>query len=166
MKEIQLTKGFVALVDDEDFHWINQWKWCYANGYARRRQYVGNGRYVSFSMHRFIIGLETNDGKIVDHINGEKTDNRKSNLRICSNAQNKSNCKQYANNKSGYKGVYKEKKGHKYSAQIRVNGKIFYLGSFSDPKEAHAAYVNAAIEMKGEFANPGDGCIILKDKNV
>lgn len=165
MKEIILNNDAIALVDDEDFEKIQKSNWHVTpKGYAARGVNMGNGKTKGYIMHREIMGLLHHDGKIVDHINGNKLDNRKSNLRICTNAENKSNCKPYSNNKSGYKGVYKEKKGRKYTAQIRVNGEIFYLGSFLDPKKASAAYLNAAIAMKGDFANAGDGCVILKDK--
>lgn len=164
-REIKLSRGLVALVDDEDFEWLNQWKWCYGNGYATRRQYIGDGRYTGFRMHRLIVGLATGEGHQVDHINGDRLDNRRSNLRICDVSNNKANCKPYANNKSGYKGVYKDRSG-KYTAQIRVAGVINYLGTFADPKDASRAYMDAAIKMRGEFANAGDGCVILKGKNV
>lgn len=163
-REIKLSRGHVALVDDEDFEWLNQWKWCYGHGYATRRQYIGNGKYTGFRMHRLIVGLATGEGHQVDHINGDRLDNRRQNLRICDVSSNKANCEAYSNNKSGFKGVYKD--GKKYTAQIRVAGKIHYLGSFEDPVKASEAYKRAAIVFRGEFANDGFGCLILKGDYV
>ena len=94
MKEIPLSKGFVALVDDEDYEFLSQWKWHVnirgTNKYAQSRKYirgVGNDKMVK--MHRLV--MKPKNGEDVDHINGNSLDNRKQNLRLCSRGQNVSN---------------------------------------------------------------------------
>ena len=155
MKEIQLTQGKVALVDDEDFEYLNQWKW-YVNkwnsGFYAVRNVRINKKYVGYvSMHRL---LTNNEDKILitDHINGNTLDNRKSNLRICNYSQNNSNRKIHINNKCGYKGVRFIIKSNKYQAGIWHNKKFYYLGLFTDPAQAGKAYNEAAIKYHGAFA--------------
>ena len=109
MKEIQLTQGKVALVDDEDYEYLNQWKW-YANEWKGGKLYAvrnvrKNKQYIGYeSMHRLLSSNK--DKKLVtDHINGNTLDNRKSNLRICTISENTKNRQIQKNNKSGFKGV-------------------------------------------------------------
>jgi hypothetical protein len=91
----------------------------------------------------------------IDHINGIKDDNRIENLRECTQAQNLGNQGKHSNNKSGFKCVFQQKHAKKWVAQIARSGKIAYLGSFTTPEAAHAAYCAAAVEYFGEFANFG-----------
>jgi len=91
----------------------------------------------------------------VDHINGDKTDNRIENLRLSTRGQNRANSVHNKSSKSGLKGVYWCKKQKKWRAQITVNKKVMKLGAFADPFEAHMAYREAAIKYHGEFANFG-----------
>lgn len=91
----------------------------------------------------------------IDHINGDRADNRLCNLREATNAENLRNCAAYANNTSGYKGVTWDKRANKWKGQIMVGGKSRHLGYFASPEEAHAAYCKAAEELFGEFANFG-----------
>ena len=148
MKEIELSKGKIAIVDEEDFDHINQWKWSYATaGYAVRR--INGIKYVL--MHREI--LECTDGKQhVDHINGNRLDNRRSNLRWATPQQNLFNQKRNCKNTSGFKGVTWSKSKNKFVAQIHHNSKGIFLGHFTDPKDAHEAYCEAAKRLFGEFA--------------
>lgn len=88
--------------------------------------------------------------KIVDHINGNRSDNRKSNLRLCVTRQNICNSRQYSNNKSGYRGVRKRDK--RWCAEISVKGKVLHLGSFDKKIDAARAYNRHALEYHGEFA--------------
>lgn len=149
MKEIQLTTGGVALVDDEDFDWLSQFKWISTKKkdrpYAMR--FVRRGVKM-LCMHRIIIDAPTD--KLVDHINGNTLDNRKSNLRLCTNAENCRNAKKYKTNTSGYKGVSAE--GRRWKAGITFEQKKIYLGTFDIPQEAHEAYKSKAKELFGEFA--------------
>jgi hypothetical protein len=85
----------------------------------------------------------------VDHINGDPSDNRRENLRICTHAENMMNRKMHKSNAIGIKGVYQNR--NKFRAQIRVNGKVYRLGSFCTPQDAGAAYLAAASKLHGEF---------------
>ena len=158
MKEIQLTKGKVAIVDDADYERVMALgKWCCVgtDGYAGRTMRLGkkNGKWIKrhLAMHRFIMNCP--EGSQVDHINGDIMDNRKSNLRICSHSDNMKNRSLYKNNSSGYKGVYLHKAAKKWAASIRINkGKRKHLGLFDDCIEAARAYNEAALIHHGEFA--------------
>lgn len=112
-KKIKLTQGKHAIVDDEDFERLSQYKWYYHHeGYAVRNS-KENMRRRLISMHRIINN--TPDGKVTDHINGDKLDNRKSNLRSCTHAENARNSKLRSDSSSGMKGVYKIIKKSKYT---------------------------------------------------
>jgi hypothetical protein len=156
MKEIQLTQGKVALVDDEDYEWLNQWKWYCAKGYACRGG-KRDGKAIQVYMHREII--KTPDGMYTDHINLNRSDNRKINLRTCTLTQNICNRNLQCNNTSGYRGVAWHKANKKWVAVIAVNRNKIYLGSFFDAKEAAIVYNKAAIKYFGEFACTNDNVI-------
>lgn len=163
MMRILLPHGFFAIVDDEDFCALSKWKWhMNHNGYAVRDIRVENNRRAPCGMHRQIMGLAYKDGKQIDHINGNKLDNRKSNLRVCLNEENIRNRNTYSNNSSGFKGVHWHVKDKKWHARIRINGKGIHLGVFDDPKVAYDAYCKASLELHGEFANFGNGCVLLE----
>lgn len=151
-KIITLTKGKETIVDDEDLEWLSQWKWLYhGQGYAARHIWVcgGRGKQITVLMHREV--LHTPEGMYTDHINGNKLDNRKENLRICDHSQNGANTKTRGN-KSGYKGVCWHKQCKKWCACIKQNYKKYYLGLFFDPVEAAKVYDKKAKELFGEFA--------------
>lgn len=155
MKTILTGKGEEILVDDEDFEKLSFYKWrTHTNGYVRTETF-DNGRKSRILMHRLVLGLTEGDGLIVDHINGVKTDNRRSNLRICTHAENLRNRGAPRSNKTGFKGVSFHSRNKRFYAEIKVNGKRKYLGYFDSAQEAHAAYCVAAIELHGEFANFG-----------
>lgn len=150
--EIPLSKGKTALIDAKDFELVSQYKWQYHHrGYAYSQTYLGGGRknakYKKIWMHRLITNCP--EDKIVDHISRDKLDNRRSNLRICTQAQNQMNAKIRDTNTSGYRGVNKSK--GKWMARICVSGKRLFLGEFDTPEEASKVYNNAALEHYGEF---------------
>lgn len=155
-KEIILTKGKVAIVDDADFEWLNQWKWCYvSSGYAMRRQYLGGGRdnekaeYIL--MHRLIIGA--NKKQTVDHINRDKLDCRRTNLRICTRQQNQCNSTLLrTNNTSGYRGVYWYKPYKKWMVSVSHKGTPHFGGYHDNPLNAAKAYNTMAVKLHGGFA--------------
>lgn len=156
MKTILTAKGEAIIVDDEDFERVSAYKWGISTrGYARRHA-KSHGRRFAVMMHRFILGIDNGDPRIVDHANGIKTDNRRSNLRICSKSQNGYNQSAQRNNTTGYKGVTRHIQTGRFIAQIRHNGKRKYIGSYATPEEAYSAYCEAAIELHGEFSNFGE----------
>jgi len=156
MREIKLTQNKIALVDDEDFEFINQYKWHYSKSsknYGRAKASQGK-RNTLITMHKLLMNPPK--GMEVDHINGDPLDNRRANLRIVTHGQNQKNMKISADNKSGYKGVSWHKKANKWQAHIRLKCASKYLGLFTDIKEAAKAYNSAALEHFGEFARLND----------
>jgi hypothetical protein len=145
---IPLTKGKVAIVDAEDYEWLSKYKW--------HAVYTGSKFYAyrcrnkrSISMHRMIMGEPK--GKVVDHIDGNSLNNRRSNLRICTTAQNMRN-RRLTGGVSRYKGVYFIKRLNKWKAVITFNSKSIHIGCFSDEISAGKAYDKKAKELFGEFA--------------
>jgi hypothetical protein len=161
MKEIKLSKGMVALVDDTDYEYINQWSW-YAIKVGRRHYAVRKGKRTplgreNFLMHRVI--MDTPIGLEVDHIDHDGLNNQRYNLRNCTHRQNIRNKRKQVNNKTGYVGV-RIKKDKKFNpphihiiATITLEDRVLFLGSFKTIKQAAIAYDNAAIKYFGEFAN-------------
>ncbi len=145
MKEIQLTQGQVALVDDADYEWLNQWKWfvCWNHHvrsfYAVRNIRLPSGQRTTLKMHRLLLGLERGDPRQCDHINHQTLDNQRGNLRIVTNQENHFN--------AHAKGYYWNKKMQKYKVQIGLNGDQKYLGYFDDPAEAHQIYLDAKTKL-------------------
>ena len=139
---IELATGEEVLVDAEDFERVSQHKWqIHPKGYAKGRlQY----------MHRFIMNAPKN--MQIDHINDNKLDNRKSNLRLCTNAQNQMSKGLQSNNTSGYRGVYWDKKHNRWGSIIKFNQKQIRLGFYDDVKEAARVYDSKAKELFKDFA--------------
>ena len=142
MKEIVLTQGQVALVDDEDFERLNQFKWC-ANRrgkifYAIRNSPTKNGKKHIIYMHHEILGKSSNN-RITDHINGVGTDNQKKNLRWVTYRQN-TQSKKNINKSSKYPGVSWGSRAKKWQTAIRIKGKKKWIGYFINEKEAFDAY--------------------------
>ena len=104
MKYIPLTQGKLAIVDDEDFEWLSQWKWHF-----NRKKYAARTINHSGKLYMHQVILNTPKGMLSDHRNGNGLDNRRKNLRACNVQQNKANSRLPKNNTSGFKGVYWEK---------------------------------------------------------
>lgn len=162
MKEIPLSKGKVALVDDEDYDRlmaIGKW-YCSPQGYAVKNIQIGSYRrgekkkYKRLHMHRVVINAP--DNMQVDHKFGDKLDNRKKNLRLCTASQNQGNSATGKNNTSGYKGVVWHKKAGKWRGKIGIRGKSIHLGLFETAIEAAKTYNAASLEHYGGFARLND----------
>lgn len=154
MKKIKLTQGYYTKVDDEDYEWLNKYKW-HVHILTHNLIYVyNNGFYFGLnhrvSMHRLILGLT--DSKIhTDHIDGDSLNNQRSNLRVCTRSQNMRNTKSSINSSSKYLGVTLNR--NRWSAQICHNRKVYYLGRFKNEFRAAIERDKAAIILHGEFAN-------------
>jgi len=144
MKSIKLNHGFETIVDDNDYEELSQSVWHIDNkGYAR----TNNTR-----MHRNIMKIEDSNIQ-VDHRNGDKLDNRRQNIRLCTSQQNAFN-RRKTNNKFGFKGVSecKKKKAKKWIARIGFNGERVFLGRYFSIEDAARAYDRKAKELFGEFS--------------
>lgn len=149
MKEIILSKHKVSFVDDNDYDELNTYLWHFEHGYAARTEYI-NGKKTKVYMHVQIMNPPL--GKEVDHINNNRSDNRRENLRICNKKQNGSNVGIKKNNKSGYIGVSWDKRCEMWSADISPRGKHILIGHYSNIIDAAKAYDKKAKEYFGEFA--------------
>lgn len=153
MKYIQLTQGKETMVDDEDYEELNKWQWFYkqhsGGGYAQRNsEYVKGKVRRTIRMHRQIMG--TPNGFETDHINGDKLDNQRGNLRIVTKSQNQWNRKKQAGS-SKYKGVYWNKNTKRWHVQLQMNGKKVWLGYYPTEHEAAAAYAAGVAKFFGSY---------------
>jgi len=152
MKKIPLSgqhgAGKFTLVDDEDYPELLFCAWHYFNGYARS-SYSINGKKFTRHLHRFILDAEP--GQIVDHINGDRSDNRRANLRFVSFLQNSLN-RVAAPSRTGVKGVYYYDRTNSFLSNIKINGVLKHLGYFKTIHEAQVAYQKVAKEHFGEYS--------------
>jgi hypothetical protein len=148
VKLIPLDGGFYAYVDAEDFEWLNQWRWhvC-GSGYAGRHE---NGKLIF--MHRAI--MKPPKGMVVDHINGNRFDNTRANLRNVTPQENLHNTRKQAGTSSIYKGIYYQKNMGKWYAEAKYRGARSRAGPFEEEAEAGRAYDRMAVELFGERAWP------------
>ena len=151
MKEITLTQGKVALVDDEDFEGLNKHKWqllrAKTTNYAIRRE----GKTIY--MHREVLNAKAGD--YVDHRDSNGLNNQRGNIRLCSQSQNNGNQRcQTRERSSMYKGVSINKRAMNWEAHIKIHGRKKFLGYHNTETEAAIAYNKAALEFFGEFARP------------
>lgn len=155
MKTIKLTQGYEAVVDDEDFDWLSKWKWSFSHGYAVRGQYLGRDeslklkhKYKRIYMHKEIN--KTPQNFETDHINRDRLDNRKENLRTVTRTENSRNHSAHKQNITGVRGVVWRKRERLYVAQIGVNKKSIRLGYFKDIHDAIKARKQAeAVYYEG-----------------
>lgn len=151
MKKINLTQGEYALVDDEDYEFLSQWKWCTFKREGYTSYAIHSQNKKTTYMHRLL--MKAKKGEHVDHINHDGLNNQRSNLRLCTRAQNQWNARKSKKNTSGYKGVMWHKSNKQWEAKIMANRKYMYLGSFQKKSDAVKVYREAAKEYHGEFAN-------------
>jgi len=150
MRRVKLTQGKFAIVDDQDFEYINQWNWCLHNDGSAKRAILIGGKHKTILMHRIVN--ETPDNLETDHINHDRLDNRRANLRNVFHKQNCLNRHSYKNSSSKYTGVSYRKAGGKWRATIKINGKYQHIGVFENEIEAAKAYDRRAIENFGQYA--------------
>lgn len=153
----------VVEIDDEDAERVLKFKWCvhykYKYGHYRltdvRTNTIKNGKRRQIALHKLLTSY-----KIVDHADRNVLNNKKENLRNCSNAENLRNKGLQSNNTSGFKGVYWNKNRNKFQAQIKFNGKNFYLGLYNTLQEGAEVYDRAATELHGDFAKLNFGKVL------
>lgn len=152
MREIPLTKGYVTRVDDDVYEWAVQQRWhAAAAGYAVRKVANGTKRGGgNVFLHRLIA--EAPPHLSVDHINGDPTDNRRANLRLCTHAENLKNLRRCRRNTSGFKGVSWSRDRGNWYAYIAPAGRSISLGRYATAEEAARAYDAAALVHFGPFA--------------
>lgn len=150
-KEIPLrTKGFSTVVDAADYEALSKTKWYLIKSAGKFPLKYAKMWKKGKTTGLHSILMNPPKGKVVDHIDGDGLNNRRSNLRICSTSENMMNRGKQLNNTSGFKGVFRERK--KWRARIRVNGNAIYLGCFDDKLKAYEAYKKACIKYHGEYA--------------
>lgn len=155
---LPLGTGEIALIDARDAEWAGRWRWVGkmsegAGPYVVRNRRKADGPGPVFViLHREFLGLV---GPIIgDHRDGNTLDCRRANLRACTHAQNLKNRRRRRDSSTGLKGVSRTKYG-RFRAVIMADGVRHSLGSYRDPAAAHAAYVEAAKRLHGEFASGG-----------
>lgn len=171
MKQIEATKGYVILCDEEDYESLSQFSWYAHNGSrgrrpARRASKDANGVRKVNLFHHAVVGKPPK-GKVVDHINGDPWDNRRSNLRICTYGQNVRNQRRKPKHGGLMKGVFQSRS--KYAATISYQYKAVRISGFETPREAALAYDALALFLHGEFAclnYPNAGTLPLSPEQV
>jgi len=157
MKTIPLTQGKVALVDDDDFERLSEFKWT-----AMQRKWDGRWYACRWTkpprqhiyMHREI--MRTHKGIETDHKNGDGLDNQRTNLRNATKSQNGFNSRRKPG-ASGVRGVHWYKRHQKWVARIKLHGQEHHLGYFNEIEDAIGAYHRAALDLYGEFINETTG---------
>ena len=157
MKHIPLTRGAVTVVDDDVFDEHGKYKWCCAQGGYAVRTICAYKNNRQVKLHRLIMNAQP--GQHVDHINGDKLDNRRCNLRFATSVQNSWNSAPMANSKVPFRGVWEQ--AGKFAARITCFGKRHLLGFFPDAKTAALAYDFKARELYGPYAR-----LNFPDENV
>lgn len=150
MKKIKLTKNKFTIVDDEDYEILNQHKWYCLNDYAARDK-ITDKRKRTLYMHRLIMNCS--ESSYVDHVDGNPLNNRRENLRICSQSQNNMNRnKTEGNFSSRYKGVSFDKERNKWVMRLQKDGKCIIRKRFEKELDAAVFYNEMALKVYGEFA--------------
>ena len=135
-----------AIIDIEDYEKCKNLRWSKtANDYVINRK-------LDIRLHHFVLNFDKTKGIEIDHINRNRLDCRKNNLRICNRTLNNGNRIEQSNNTSGYKGVWYDKEKRKWVAEIHKNKKKFFLGRFNNIEDAHNKYKEESIKLFGEFS--------------
>lgn len=149
---VELTRGYKTKVSLADRERVGRFKWLASGGdepYAARHHRV-SGSQITILLHRFLV--DASPGEEVDHINGDRMDNRAENLRVCSHQENSQNTRIPSHNTSGFKGVCRSSNGKRWRAYIVMDGKQSHLGTFDTPEEAARRYDKSAVANFGRFA--------------
>jgi hypothetical protein len=154
MKKIQLKGkhgfGKELLLDNQDYEdYKNLYLWVHKLGYIEVQLRLKANVWKNYRLSRLI--MDCPKGMVVDHINHNQLDNRRSNLRICTQSENNKNRRVHLNSKTGYKGIFSQTKG-RYFAQIKCNRKTYYLGTYSNIETARGVYDEKVKELHKEFA--------------
>lgn len=157
MAIINLSQNKIAIVDDADFDYLNQWKWharlhsgiWYA---VRTERIKGTKKRLTFRMHRVILGL-TDSTVFCDHKDHDGLNNQRSNLRVATRSQNARNKTSARNSTSSYLGVFWHAQQKRWRAKIYIDKKYIHLGNFKNEKDAAEAYNKRALAAYGKFAN-------------
>ena len=157
----EIPVGHKIAIVDNYFGYLSKYRWTIINKYYAAAYMDIDGKKKQVLMHRFILGAEC--GKSTDHINGNCLDNRRANLRVCTNTENLRNRKIHKNNKCGFKGVYWEKTRAIWVVSLRFNKKHYTVGRFKNIIDAANAYNNKAIELFGEFARLN---VLWQNRNI
>lgn len=149
---IPLTQGQNTIVDAADFEWLSQWTWCAHWDKSTRRFYAVRNEprssgHSTIRMHQVILGR-----KNIDHRNRDGLDNRRENLRGCTQSQNNANASRRSDNTSGFRGVHWFAPRDMWHAQIHVGGRKYSLRYWATAEAAALAYDEAAKRLYGEFA--------------
>ena len=148
--EIVTARGQRYVIDLEDVEKVSGRSWNRHNkGYAITNVRTADGRGTTLRLHRLL--LDAPKDLQVDHIDGNPTNNRRANLRLCTHADNQKNRRKNINNTSGSKGVHWHKRDKRWQAKIQINRKFKHLGYFNTVEQAKAAYDAAAERLFGEF---------------
>lgn len=152
MKEIILKEGSVTFVDDDIYETQKHYTWRSFQGYTVRYTSI-KGKNTIVYLHRFIMG-QPPKGFVVDHIDGCRSNNLRSNLRFATYSQNKQNQTKKSKNKTSiYKGVFWDKSQNRWIAEVTLHGKGQRFGQYKSEVEAAVAYNSAAIQLFGEYAS-------------
>lgn len=156
MREIPLTRGMVALVDDEDYEEVSRYRWTYHRprhsraGYAQTSIESAAGGWRTVRMHQMVFG-PISPHSTIDHVDGDGLNNRRGNLRAASRCEQSWNRRTRIESSTGLKGVFPTTTT-RWIARIGWQGKRLNLGTFDSPEKAARAYDARARELCGEFA--------------
>ena len=155
-RQIELSKGQVAIVDADDYEFLSQWKWHAAWSKETQSYYAEAWDYslgkTRVAMHRVVMGCVKGDGKQVDHIHGNTLDNRRSELRFTDHAKNQMNRKLHSNSSSGHRGVSWCKQTGKWKVRVEVGDRVIWKGRFVEKDKAIRVAQATRIEAYGDFA--------------